>query len=400
MALCGGEPRAEKGRHERFGQCRAYHARPEHEDVDVVVQDALRRRIGIVAQPGANAGHLVGGHARADATAADDEAALGAPAQDGVADRFGVVGIVNWSRGVSPKVFGLMALRAQPRDQVLLQFVARVIGAYRHSHCRRSLPSPRQAAAPARITHVPRPTDRDGRSTLTHMTPLEVANEVADAFAALVRETLAQQPRFACAVPGGSVATIVFPALAARALPWTAVDVFLADERFVEPASPDANQRAVRDHLLAPMSVARPVFHPMPTTGDPDVAARRASEDLCNRTGTPPRLDLVVLGVGPDGHVASLFPEDDDWRERNDWVIAVHAAPKPPPTRLSLGLATIVAARHVWFVAFGAEKAAAIDQARHDETSSLPAAVVARRSSRVRWFLDSAAQGAISPGQG
>ena len=225
------------------------------------------------------------------------------------------------------------------------------------------------------------------------MTPLEVADEVADAFAALVRDTLGQQPRFACAVPGGSVATTVFPALAARALPWAAVDVFLADERFVEPTSPDANQRAVRDHLLAPMSVVRPAFHPMPTSGDPDVAARRAGEDLCDRTGTPPRLDLVLLGVGPDGHVASLFPGDNDWRERIDWVIAVHAAPKAPPTRLSLGLATIVAARHVWFVAFGGEKAAVIDQARHDETSSLPAAVVARRASGVRWFLDAAAQG-------
>lgn len=232
------------------------------------------------------------------------------------------------------------------------------------------------------------------------MTPLEVADEVADAFAALVRDTLGQQPRFACAVPGGSVAATVFPALASRALPWTAVDVFLADERFVEPTSPDANQRGVRDHLLAPLSAARPAFHPMPTTGDPDVAARRAGEDLCDRTGTPPRLDLVMLGVGPDGHVASLFPEDSGWRERSDWVIAVRDAPKPPPVRLSLGLAAIGAARHVWFVAFGGEKAAVIDQARRDDTSSLPVAVVARRASRVRWFLDSAAQGGAQPRQG
>jgi 6-phosphogluconolactonase len=225
------------------------------------------------------------------------------------------------------------------------------------------------------------------------MTPLEVADEVADAFDALVRDTLGKRPRFACAVPGGSVAATVFPVLASRALPWAAVDVFLADERFVEPTSPDANQRAVRDHLLAPLSAAPPVFHPMPTRGDPDVAARIAAEHLCDRIGTPPRLDLVVLGVGPDGHVASLFPTDHGWRERSDWVIAVRDAPKPPPTRLSLGLAAISAARNVWFVAFGGEKAAAIHQARDDETSVLPAAIVARRAQRVRWFVDAAAQG-------
>ena len=228
------------------------------------------------------------------------------------------------------------------------------------------------------------------------MTPHEVADEVADAFAALVRDTLGQQPRFACALPGGSVATTVFPALAVRAVPWTKVDVFLADERFVEPSSPDANQRAVRDHLLAPLSGPRPAFHPMAAAGDPDDAARRAGEELCDLTGVPPRLDLVVLGVGPDGHVASLFPTDHEWVERRDWVIAVRAAPKPPPTRLSLGVATIVAARNVWFVAFGAEKAAVIDEARRDESSRLPAAIVARRSSRVRWFLDSAATAAAA----
>jgi 6-phosphogluconolactonase len=226
------------------------------------------------------------------------------------------------------------------------------------------------------------------------MTPLAVADEVARAFAALVQETLGQQPRFAFAVPGGSVATTVLPALTAHAVAWPRLDVFLVDERFVEPASPDANQRAVRERLLAPLSAAPPAFHPMPTTGDVDEAARRAAHDLCLHTGDPPRLDLVMLGVGPDGHVASLFPGSDHWRCRKDWVIAVRDAPKPPPTRLSLGLASIVAARHVWFVAFGAEKAAVIRQAREDATSSLPVAVVARGSQRVRWFLDSAATSA------
>jgi 6-phosphogluconolactonase len=105
-------------------------------------------------------------------------------------------------------------------------------------------------------------------------------------------------------------------------------------------------------------------------------------------TGTPPHLDLVLLGVGPDGHVASLFPGSPGWRGSSAWVLAVHDAPKPPPDRLSLGLATFSAASEIWFVAFGAEKAAAIAEARVEPHSPLPVAVVARSGPRVRWFLD------------
>lgn len=225
------------------------------------------------------------------------------------------------------------------------------------------------------------------------MTPAAVAGEVARAFAHLVRTRLDGQARFACAVPGGSVATVVLPVLARLRLPWQRVDLFLADERFVPPSSPDSNARSTEVHLVSHIAGERPRLHLMPTEGDPDDAARRAGAMLCAAVGSPPVLDLVMLGVGPDGHVASLFPDRDDWTRRTDWVIAVHDAPKPPPTRLSLGLETLAAAGHVWFVAFGPEKAAAVAAAR-DPDSRLPAAVVARRSRTARWFLDTAASGA------
>lgn len=220
-----------------------------------------------------------------------------------------------------------------------------------------------------------------------------MADEVASAFAELVRTRLDGQPRFACAVPGGSVATVVFPVLARLRLPWRRIDLFLADERFVPPSSPDSNARSAEVLLVSRIAGKRPRLHVMPTDGDPDTAARRAGAALCAVAGSPPVLDLVMLGVGPDGHVASLFPDRDDWVRRPDWVIAVHDAPKPPPTRLSLGLATLAAARAVWFVAFGPEKAAVVAAAR-SPASSLPAAIVARRSRTARWFLDTAASGA------
>lgn len=225
------------------------------------------------------------------------------------------------------------------------------------------------------------------------MTPAQVAGAVARAFADAVRETLARRPRFACAVPGGSVATTVFPALATLDLPWDAIDIVLADERFVPASAPDSNARAVREHWLSSMRGARPTLHEMSVDGDPDQAAAAAATRLLAIAGTPPRLDLALLGVGPDGHVASLFPDRHDWLTRPEWVIAVRDAPKPPPTRLSLGLPALAAARAIWFVAFGDEKAAAIAAARHDPDSVLPAAIVARAHAAVRWFLDDGAAG-------
>jgi 6-phosphogluconolactonase len=220
----------------------------------------------------------------------------------------------------------------------------------------------------------------------------QVAAAVADAFGALARETIARGRRFVCAVPGGSVATTVFPALARQVLSWPEVDILLADERMVPPEDPDANQRAVREHWLAHIAGPPPAFHPMPTSGvSAAEAARRAGATLREVAGSPPRIHLVILGVGPDGHVASLFPESRAWRDAPDWVIAVDDSPKPPRDRLSLGLPALAAAHAIWFVAFGHEKAAAIAEARRAPASPLPVAVVARAGPRVRWFLDAGA---------
>lgn len=217
----------------------------------------------------------------------------------------------------------------------------------------------------------------------------EVAAAVAAAFGALARDTVARGRRFVCAVPGGSVATTVFPALARQDVPWPEVDILLADERRVPPDHPDANQRAVRERWLAHIEGPPPAFYPMPTVGISGVeAARIAGETLRAVAGTPPRIDLAILGVGPDGHVASLFPDSPGWRENPAWVLAIADAPKPPPGRLSLGLPALAAARQIWFVAFGREKAAAIAEAQGDPRSPLPVAVVARAGPRVRWYLD------------
>jgi 6-phosphogluconolactonase len=232
-----------------------------------------------------------------------------------------------------------------------------------------------------------------GRSRLDRVIPELIAAQVAEAFADAVSSAATAGRRFRCAVPGGSVASHVFPHLARQAAPWSIVDIFLADERLVAPDHRDSNARAVREQWLDHLDAERPTFHPMPTVGiSAEEAARLGSSVLCRVAGTPPLLDLALLGVGSDGHVASLFPGSPGWRDSPAWVLAVHDAPKPPPERLSLGLATLSACRQLWFVAFGAEKAAAIAEARTMPHSPLPVAVVARSGPRVRWFLDGAAE--------
>lgn len=216
-----------------------------------------------------------------------------------------------------------------------------------------------------------------------------VAALVAESFAGAVTRAVTAGTRFRCAVPGGSVASRVFPLIAQQRLPWPAIDVLLADERLVAPDHPESNARAVREYWLDHLGAVRPRFYPMPTVGvNAHDAARQMSATLTTLAGVPPRLELVILGVGTDGHVASLFPDVAGWRDSPQWVLSVGGAPKPPVDRLSLGLATLSASAEIWFVAFGAEKAAAIAEARTNPLSTLPAAVVARSGPRVRWFLD------------
>ena len=224
------------------------------------------------------------------------------------------------------------------------------------------------------------------------MTRDEVAAQLAAELLRTAAGAVAARGRFCCAVPGGSVARAVLPRLADAPFDWRPVYVFLADERFVPPDAADSNERLVRDLWLARTTGPGPTLHPLYRNGSLADAAAAAARDLTRALGDPPRLDLVLLGVGPDGHVASLFPGDaalDDPR----WVVPVTGAPKPPAERLSLGLRTLAAARDVWLAAFGREKAHAIADARSNPASTLPAAIVAARAADVRWWLDTGAGG-------
>jgi 6-phosphogluconolactonase len=199
----------------------------------------------------------------------------------------------------------------------------------------------------------------------------------------------ARRGLFAMALPGGSVGGHGFPALAAVPFDWGVTHVFWVDERAVPPSSPDSNF-GLADSLWLGSSGASPSnIHRMPAdVPDLSAAATAYSNELIRVLGPEPRLDLVMLGVGPDGHVASLFPGHAALSEERKMVLPIVDAPKQPPRRLTLTLPILTSAERVIVMALGESKAAVMHEAQTREDSSLPVSLVLRRSARTLVLLD------------
>jgi 6-phosphogluconolactonase len=203
------------------------------------------------------------------------------------------------------------------------------------------------------------------------------------------RRAQAERGFFAMALPGGSVADIFFPRLAQLPLDWSRTAFFWGDERAVPASDPQSNYGKARALWLEPAKVPAASVHPMPADAtDLDGSAAAYADVMVRVLGTPPRLDLVLLGVGPDGHVCSLFPGHRLLREERLSVAALEDSPKPPPRRLTLTLPTLAAADLVVVAAMGPSKAAAVRAALHDPASPLPLALVTRRARRALFLLD------------
>ena len=207
--------------------------------------------------------------------------------------------------------------------------------------------------------------------------------------AAAARAAQGARGRFSLAVPGGSVAEHFLPALAAEDVDWLLVDLFFCDERCVPPQDRDANVAAVERLLLRNLGAGQPRVHRMAGEDpDPARAARDYASTLRFVLGTPPVLDIALLGVGEDGHVASLFPGRPALQATDPPVLVEDASPKPPPLRLTLSLDVLAGARDVVVAAFGTTKAAAVAEALQDPASELPLALLLRRASRATVMLD------------
>jgi 6-phosphogluconolactonase len=220
-----------------------------------------------------------------------------------------------------------------------------------------------------------------------------VATEiVADATVAV-----AQQGHFTVAFSGGSLPALVCPPLVtefADQIDWSAWYVFFADERWVPPDHPESNYRLLCEQLLDQVPIPPAQIYLMDEGLAPAAAAAEYAKKLVTCFGATrlPRFDLVLLGMGPDGHTASLFPNHAVLAEIDQWVAPIWNAPKPPPQRITFTLPVLNQARRVSFVVTGGGKAAAVAAVLTKPPSAArPASLVRPQNGHVHWFLDSEA---------
>jgi len=163
---------------------------------------------------------------------------------------------------------------------------------------------------------------------------------------------------FVIALAGGSIAELFFPSLARLPLDWSRIDFFWVDERAVPPDHPDSNFGEAERLWLRPAGVPSARVHRIHAE-DPNLerAADAYTAELVRVAGSPPAIDFALLGVGPDGHIASLFPDHAALREERPIAVAINDAPKPPPRRITLTLPVLAASRRVVVAAQGEAKA-------------------------------------------
>lgn len=227
-----------------------------------------------------------------------------------------------------------------------------------------------------------------------------LSRAAADELAAIARAAIAARGVCHVALSGGSTPKRLFELLASigrEALPWDQIDLWWGDERTVPADDPDSNYRMTRETLIEPLGLTR--VHPIDGgAADPAAAAAAYDRELVAALGAPPVFDLVLLGMGPDGHTASLFPGSPALAETTRWVVANPVdspVAKGKTTRITLTAPAIDAARHVRFLVAGADKAAtlaAVLQGKRDP-QRYPSQMIA--GSDVGWLIDEAAAGSL-----
>jgi 6-phosphogluconolactonase len=223
----------------------------------------------------------------------------------------------------------------------------------------------------------------------------ELMRAAAERVVAHAAASIDQRGRFSVALSGGSTPRRLYellaaPAIAAR-ISWPHVHVFWGDERCVPPAHPASNYRMADEALLAHVPLPAANVHRIAGEDDPEAAARAYEVTL--RAAFPPErsFDLVLLGLGEDGHTASLFPGQPPLVERHRWVMATHATQIEPPWRITLTPVVLDAAATILFLVAGAAKAERLAEVLEGAGQALPAWHIRPTHGMLAWMADAAA---------
>lgn len=228
-----------------------------------------------------------------------------------------------------------------------------------------------------------------------------LADHAADIFSECAKEAIAAQGCFMAALSGGSTPRKMFGRLSKAPLNWEKIHFFWVDERCVPPDHPDSNFRMVAEALLDRVEIPARNIHRIKGEMEPKEAARAYERDLRDYFGDRfPIFDLVILGLGPDGHIASLFPGSPAVEEKDRWVCAVkHDCPPPPLVdRVTLTLPVLEAARRTLFLVSGREKAGILRDVLSGSSrgKNTPAARLHANPETTSWLLDQEAAGTFA----
>jgi 6-phosphogluconolactonase len=237
-------------------------------------------------------------------------------------------------------------------------------------------------------------------------TPQELFAAAAEEVVRLANQAVAERGRFAIALSGGSTPKNLYNLLATNArstLPWDHTYFFWSDERHVAPNNPDSNYRMANEAMLSKVPVPPANIYRVPAE-NPDAAAVAEAYEVSIRKffqlqpGQLPRFDLILLGLGPDGHTASLFPGTAGLQEKSRLVIA-NLVEKLRTHRLTFTLPVINAARCVAFLVSGTDKATVLRSVLEESVpgEQYPAKLVEPSDGNLIWFLDRAAASGLTP---
>ena len=220
-----------------------------------------------------------------------------------------------------------------------------------------------------------------------------VARNAAEAFFEKLDAVLATKPEAHVAITGGTVGIATLAEIAAnpraKDFDFNRVNFWWGDERFVAADHDDRNAVQAHRALFSKISIDPAKLHPFPSSDNGLTLDAAAAQFAAYVAEQKPHFDLVFLGMGPDGHINSLFPGKPT-PEPGVQVIAEHDSPKPPPQRLSFTYEAMNAADEIWFTVAGADKADAVNVAFGDDPTSLPVGRVHGRLKTV-WFVDQTA---------